>query len=81
MSMGIKSDAAGIIRIHSDQARRHFRGLLDAVEHKDDHVWIMRYNKRAAVMVPRDWYDQAVGLMAADTITKKIEEYSHKEEL
>lgn len=64
----------GVARIQSDQARRHFREVLNLAEHDGDHVWIKRYTTVAAVVVPWDWYAQASGLMAADAIGKKIQQ-------
>ena len=43
----------------SDDARRRFRELLNAVEHKGEHVIVQRYAHPAAVIVPVDWYKQA----------------------
>jgi prevent-host-death family protein len=46
-------------RIHSDEARRRFRDLLDEVEHGGAHVTVMRYDTPAVVVVPVDWYRNA----------------------
>jgi prevent-host-death family protein len=46
-------------QIGSDEARRDFRELLNAVEHNGEHVTVTRYNKPAAVVVPAAWYEQA----------------------
>lgn len=43
----------------SDEVRRRFRELLDAVEHKGEHVIVQRYTRPVAVIVPIDWYEQA----------------------
>jgi PHD/YefM family antitoxin component YafN of YafNO toxin-antitoxin module len=45
--------------IHSDEARRRFRPLLDDVEHHGERVKILRYDRPAAIMVPPDWYERA----------------------
>ena len=46
-------------QISSDEARRTWRDLLNAVEHNGEHVTVLRYGKAAAVMVPAGWYEQA----------------------
>ena len=46
-------------QVHSDEARRNLRDLLNAVEHDGEHVTITRWNVPAAVIVPADWYEQA----------------------
>lgn len=46
-------------RIPSDEARRNFRELLNAVEHDGEHVTVLRYGTPAAVVVPAGWYEQA----------------------
>lgn len=46
-------------QVGSDEARRSFRDLLDAVEHKHEHITVLRYDKPAAVVVPVEWYEQA----------------------
>lgn len=45
--------------VRSDDARRHLRGLLDDVEHDGAHVFVLRYDTPAAVIVPVEWYEQA----------------------
>jgi prevent-host-death family protein len=42
-----------------DDVRRGFRELLNEVEHDDVHLTVIRYGKRAAVIVPVDWYEAA----------------------
>jgi prevent-host-death family protein len=44
-------------QVHSDEARRNLRELLNAVEHDGEHVTILRYDTPAAVMVPVEWYE------------------------
>lgn len=46
-------------RVQSDEARRNLRSLLDSVEHRGEHVTVLRYNIPAAVIVPVAWYEQA----------------------
>jgi prevent-host-death family protein len=48
--------------ISSDDARRNWRELLNAVEQGGEHVTILRWGKPAAVVVPADWHDQATAL-------------------
>lgn len=50
--------------VSSEDARRNFRDLLDDVEHKEEHVTIMRYRTPAAVIVPISWYEQTVEALA-----------------
>jgi prevent-host-death family protein len=45
--------------IRSDEARSKLRAVLDEVEHDQAHVWVLRYNRPAAVIVPAGWYEQA----------------------
>ena len=47
-------------QVSSDEARRTWRELLDAVQHRGEHVTVMRYGQAAAVMVPAGWYEQAI---------------------
>jgi prevent-host-death family protein len=51
-------------QVHSDEARRKLRDLLNAVEHDDAHVTILRYDTPAAVMVSVEWYKQARAAIA-----------------
>lgn len=50
--------------VHSDDARRKLRELLNAVEHDGEHVTILRYDTPAAVMVPVEWHRQALAAIA-----------------
>lgn len=50
--------------ISSDDARRNWHALLNAVEHDGEHVTILRWGKPAAVVVP-------VGQDQAETITSE----------
>jgi prevent-host-death family protein len=47
--------------IGSDDARRNWRELLNAVENGGEHVTILRWGKPAVVVVPAGWHDQALG--------------------
>jgi prevent-host-death family protein len=49
--------------VRSDEARRNFRTLLNAVEHEGEHVTVLRYNTPAAVIVPHEWYERARALI------------------
>ena len=46
-------------RVGSDEARTKFRDLMDEVAHDEAHVYILRYGKPAAVIVPIEWYEHA----------------------
>ena len=48
----------------SDEARRNLRVLLDVIAAHGEHVYILRYDKPAAVLVPVGWYEEAKALMA-----------------
>jgi prevent-host-death family protein len=54
--------------VHSDEARRGFRSLLNSVEHDGEHVTVLRYNTPAAVIVPVDWYEQALAEIGKDKL-------------
>jgi PHD/YefM family antitoxin component YafN of YafNO toxin-antitoxin module len=43
--------------VRSDEARTKFRDLVDEVVQDDTHVYLLRYDKPVAVMVPVDWYE------------------------
>ena len=47
--------------IRSDEARRNWREVLDAVEHGGERIAILRYGRAGAVLVPIDWYVQQAG--------------------
>lgn len=42
--------------VRSEEARAKFRDLLDDVA-RGDHVYVLRYDKPAAVLVPVGWYE------------------------
>lgn len=58
--------------IRSDDARQNWRDLLNEVEHDGEHVTILRYNRPAAVIVPKDWYEQAVQMTRGTTVSDFI---------
>lgn len=45
--------------VPSDEAKRGFRALINAVEHDGEHVEILRYKTPAAIIVPIEWYVHA----------------------
>jgi prevent-host-death family protein len=45
--------------VRSDEARRRLRNLVDEVEHDGAHIFVLRYNRPSAVIVPVEWYEQA----------------------
>lgn len=47
--------------VRSAEAQAKFRDLLDGVE-DGAHIYVLRYDKPAAVLVPVDWYE---GIKAA----------------
>lgn len=53
--MNIPPDAR---RVRSDEARAKFRDLLDEVATQGEHIYVLRYDKPVAVLVPVDWYDR-----------------------
>lgn len=52
--------------VHSDEARRGLRPLLDEVEHHGERVTILRWDRPVAVMVPPDWYEKARAALGED---------------
>jgi prevent-host-death family protein len=54
-------------QVSSDEARRSFRKLLNAVEHNGEHVTVLRYSMPAAVVVPVGWYEQAKQALSEET--------------
>ena len=43
--------------VRSDEARTKLRDLLDEVDRDGAHVYILRYDRPVAVMVPVEWYE------------------------
>jgi len=43
--------------VRSDEARAKLRDLVDEVAHDDAHVYLLRYDKPVAVIVPVAWYE------------------------
>jgi len=46
--------------VRSDEARTKLRDLLDEVAHDDAHIYLLRYDKPAAVIVPVTWYEEVL---------------------
>lgn len=51
--------------VRSDDARRRLRELLNAVEREEAHIYVLRYDTPAAVIVPVEWYEQAKAAVGA----------------
>lgn len=45
--------------VRSDEARAKLRDLLDEIAASGAHIYVLRYDKPAAVLVPVDWYEDA----------------------
>lgn len=43
--------------VRSDEARAKLRDLLDDIASDGAHIYLLRYDKPAAVLVPVDWYE------------------------
>jgi len=43
--------------VRSDEARSKLRDLIDEVAHDDSHIYLLRYDKPVAVIVPVEWYE------------------------
>ena len=55
----------------SDDVRRNWRQMLTDIEEHGEHVGVVRYKHLAAVVVPADWYEQAVSALAASDARMK----------
>jgi prevent-host-death family protein len=51
--------------VRSDEARAKLRDLLDEVMHDEVHIYLLRYDKPAAVIVPVDWYEATTRKMGS----------------
>jgi prevent-host-death family protein len=49
--------------VQSDEARRNLRGLLNEVEHRGEHIVLLRYTTPSAVLVPVGWYERAAAAL------------------
>jgi prevent-host-death family protein len=52
--------------VSTGDARAKFRDLVDAVTQDDAHVYLLRYDKPVAVVVPVDWYETVKAKIAED---------------
>ena len=43
--------------VRSDEARAKLRDLLDEIGKDGAHIYVLRYDKPAAVLVPVEWYE------------------------
>jgi len=43
--------------VRSDELRARLRDLLDEIAKDGAHVYVLRYDKPAAVLVPVEWYE------------------------
>ena len=43
--------------VRSDEARAKLRDLLDDIASDGAHIYVLRYDKPAAVLVPVEWYE------------------------
>jgi PHD/YefM family antitoxin component YafN of YafNO toxin-antitoxin module len=43
--------------VRSDEARAKLRDLLDDIARTGAHVYVLRYDTPAAVLVPVEWYE------------------------
>lgn len=53
----------------AEEARKAWAELLNLAQWQGEHVTITRSNKRAAMLVPPDWYDRAKAALAAQDAT------------
>ena len=49
---------------HANEARLKMRDILTAVE-RGEHIEIKRYDTPTAVVVPREWHDEAAAALTA----------------
>ena len=52
--------------MRSDEARSKLRDLIDEVTQEGAHVYLLRYDKPVAVLVPVEWYEQAKTLIGKE---------------
>ena len=43
--------------VRSNEARDSFRDLLDEIARDGAHIYVLRYDKPAAVLVPVEWFE------------------------
>jgi prevent-host-death family protein len=56
--------------VRSDEARAKLRDLLDEIAADGAHVYVLRYDKPAAVLVPVEWYERMRGI---DTVSDETD--------
>jgi prevent-host-death family protein len=44
--------------VRADEARAKLRDLLDEIAARGAHIYVLRYDKPAAVLVPVEWYER-----------------------
>lgn len=52
--------------VRSDEARDRFRDLIDEVQQEDAHIYVLRYDKPVAVIVPVGWREQMMALISQE---------------
>lgn len=67
---GRTDGTTGSDEMKAEDARKMWAALLSAAQWQSRHTVITRSGKRAAVVVPPDWYDRAAKLMAAESKPK-----------
>jgi len=73
--------------VRSDEARNKLRDLLDEVTRGGAHVYVLRYDKPEAVIVPVGWYEEMRAVLAdhdikagphsEDTSKEQLAAYRH----
>lgn len=53
--------------VRSDEARRKLRDLIDEVQAEGAHIYLLRYDKPEAVLVPVSWYEEMRRKMGASS--------------
>ncbi len=43
--------------VRSEEARSKLRDLLDEIARDGTHIYVLRYDKPAGVLVPVEWYE------------------------
>lgn len=50
--------------VRSQDARDHLRDLLDEVAREGARIYVLRYDKPAAVIVPVEWYEEVKSMLS-----------------
>lgn len=53
--------------VRSDDARNRLSELLREVQEDDAHIYVLRYDKPVAVLVPVAWHAEMMALITEDT--------------